>query len=296
MVFVVPEPEALLGSAPESDIPLQVPGVSRRHALLRHSPGGIEVVDLGSKNGILVERQRVKRTLLTPGLRLQVGAAWLEVEDVSASTEALAVLSSSSAGGAHQPPTSTVGPGRDLKGLSSPEAALALAYHVAQVGVGIPGRRADLLARIKACLGAEAFASFEISRRRRIHALETAGAFPLGDLKTLTSLVAGSRPSGRDQVVLKRSEGLLLAEKEAWFLAAGFKDAALAQEGWRKDFLRFLAHQFFAPVRNLEDLSSSEASRVLALARGNKRRTALLLGISPGTLYKLLTRHGTRKR
>lgn len=298
MVFAIPEQEALLGSAVESDIPLHVPGVSRRHALLRHSPGGIEVVDLGSKNGIFVERQRVKHAILTPGLRLQVGAAWLEIEEVSASTEALALLSTdpSSTGVALKPLTTTVGPGRDLKSLSSADAVLALAYHIVQVGVGLPGRRIDLLARIKACLGAEAFAPFEITRRGRVRAVESAGEFSIGDTTILTSLAMGSRSSERDQVVLKRSGRFLLAEKGAWFLAARFRDASLAQEGWRKDFLRFLAHQFLVPVRNLEDLSSSEASRALVLARGNKRRTALLLGISPGTLYKLLSRRTTPKR
>jgi hypothetical protein len=297
MVFAIPEQGARLGSAPENDIVLRVPGVSRWHALLNPSPAGIEVVDTGSKNGLLVERQRVKRAILTPGLRLQVGAAWIEVEEVSASAEALAFLASSSSTGAvHQPPTTTVGPGRDPKGLSSADTALALAYHIAQAGAGLPGKRADLLARIKACLGAEAFAPFEITRRGRVRAVESAGEFPIGDTTILTSLAMGSRSSGRDQVVLKRSERFLLAEKDTWFLAARFRDASLAQEGWRKDFLRFLAHQFFVPVRNLEDLSSSEASRALVLARGNKRRTALLLGISPGTLYKLLSRRTTPKR
>jgi len=155
---------------------------------------------------------------------------------------------------------------------------------------------ASSLARARACLGAEAFATFEITQRGRLRLLESVGELPAGETAILRPLAAGSRYSEPEQVVFERLERFLLARKGTWLLAVRFRDESSTKESWRKDFIRFLAHQFFVPVRNLEDLSSAEASRALALARGNKRRTALLLGISPGTLYKLLNRRGAPKR
>jgi pSer/pThr/pTyr-binding forkhead associated (FHA) protein len=297
-VFPVSESETSLGSASENTIVLRATGVSRRHALVRRRPEGVEVLDLGSKNGLLVEGRRVKRTVLTPGLRVQIGAAWLEIEEVSSCQAALdLMLQGSSEELPHPPPiTPIVQAGADQRKLSPADAALALAYHIAQVGVGLAGSRTDLLARIKATLGAEALASFERTRRGILRILESEGGFSAAESKLLSSLAGGARSSIPEQTILKRMGLLLLAGREPWFLGARFMEEDLAREGWRKDFLRFLAHEFFAPVRNLDQLDASEATRVLALARGNKRRTAALLGISPGTLYKLLSRRSSSKR
>ncbi|HEV2853701.1 MAG TPA: FHA domain-containing protein [Thermoanaerobaculia bacterium] len=296
-VFPVPESEARLGSASENDIVLRATGVSRRHALVRRFPEGVEVLDLGSKNGLFIAGRRVKRAVLTPGLRLQIGTAWLEVEAVSSSEAVLFMLQDSLEELPHSPfITPIVQAGADQRKLSPADAALALAYHIAQVGVGLPGRRTDLLARIKATLGAEALASFEKTRRGILRILESEGGFSPEETRLLGSLAEGARSSIPEQTILKRTGGLLLAGREPWFLGARLAEEALAREGWRKDFLRFLAQELFAPVRNLDQLNASEAARVLALARGNKRRTAALLGISPGTLYKLLDRRSSPKR
>jgi FHA domain/Bacterial regulatory protein, Fis family len=290
-VFALPEGEARLGRAPENDFVVRAPGVSRRHALVRRTSGGVEVVDLSSKNGLLVEGRRVRSTILTPGLRLQIGAAWLEVEEVSSSSakELAHMVPYSSERSAPILPTGTAAPGGGPQGRLPADEALTLAYHIAQAGAGLPGKRDDLFLRIQATLGAKAFASFERTRRGRLRTCENVGEFHSDEIEILASIAADARAADHEQVVLRRAGRLLLAGRDAWFLGVSFAEESLAQEGWRKDFLRFLAHQLFAPVRSLDELSSSEASRVLALARGNKRRTAALLGISPGTLYKLLT-------
>lgn len=46
---LVPDRDAILGSAPDNDLPLPIPGVSRRHARLRLEGGILKLWDLGSK-------------------------------------------------------------------------------------------------------------------------------------------------------------------------------------------------------------------------------------------------------
>jgi FHA domain-containing protein/regulatory Fis family protein len=297
-VFAIPEGEAKLGRSGENDIVLKIRGVSRKHALLRPCSGGVEVCDLRSTNGLLVEGTRVKRGVLTAGLRLQIGAAWLEVEEISTSEEPLVRLQESSSERSARPPSTTakVAPQKTPGNASPEEAALHLAYHIAQVGVGVPEQRADLLLRIKATLGAEAFATLDTSRFGRLRIWESVGTFSPAEERLLTSLAEDRRIAAREQVMLKRAAKTLIAGKDSWFLAAKFSEGTLAREGWRKEFLRFLALQFFMPVRSLYDVDYSEASRVLALARNNKTQAAKLLGISRTSLYDLLELFGLTKR
>jgi hypothetical protein len=297
-VFAVPEGEARLGSASENELLVRVPGISRRHALVRRVPGGVEVVDLGSKNGLVVQGQRVMQAILAPGQWLQIGAAWLGIEEISASHESLALMLHTPPGRAVPTPSTTETPDfcGNLTSRSPADAALALACHIADVGAGLPGARTDLLLRVKDTLGAEAFASFERTRRGKLLIWESTGEFLSEDTRLFASLASEIHTSSCEQVTLTRQGPLLLAGRDTWFLGTKFAEESLAREGWRKDLLRFLVHQFFSPVRSLDDVNSSEACRVLALAKGNKRKTALLLGVSRGTLYKLLTRRRAEKK
>jgi hypothetical protein len=213
------------------------------------------------------------------------------IEEISGSAESLAFMLQTPLGRGVLPPcmaTASNSPGELSQAAA--DTALALACHISEVGVGCPQKRGDLLLQIKNTLGAAAFAFFERTGRGKLLMWERVGEFSPGDMKVLISLATDTTPSRRDQLALARREGLLLVGREAWFLGAKFTDESLAQEGWRKDLLRFLAYQFFAPVRSLDEMNSAEASRVLALAKGNKRKAALLLDISPGKLYKLLSR------
>ncbi len=62
-----------LGRHPESDIFLDDITVSRRHAELRRTETGHEVVDVGSLNGTYVNLDRVDRAELADGDELRVG-------------------------------------------------------------------------------------------------------------------------------------------------------------------------------------------------------------------------------
>lgn len=73
---------ATLGSSPESDLSLDFPGISRRHARVAPVPGGVELVDLGSKNGLIFRGRRVPRVTLRPGETVHLGRAGLAVQEV----------------------------------------------------------------------------------------------------------------------------------------------------------------------------------------------------------------------
>jgi pSer/pThr/pTyr-binding forkhead associated (FHA) protein len=72
--------DIVLGRA-DADIAIDDPEVSRRHAVLRPVPEGVEVEDLGSRNGTFVNGEQVhEATKVAKGTRVQVGETVLEVE------------------------------------------------------------------------------------------------------------------------------------------------------------------------------------------------------------------------
>ena len=85
--IALPEGELVLGSSAKADIRLAHLSVSRRHARLRVSPEGVEVEDLGSRNGTrLGDKKLTGPAAVPPGVPLLFGTALtilesLEVED-----------------------------------------------------------------------------------------------------------------------------------------------------------------------------------------------------------------------
>jgi hypothetical protein len=70
----------VLGRSRDSDIPVEDPNVSRRHAEIRHEDGAYWIVDLGSTNGISVNGKRVKRAKLEPDDTILLGTTELRFE------------------------------------------------------------------------------------------------------------------------------------------------------------------------------------------------------------------------
>ena len=64
-----------IGRAPDSDIVIPDPGVSRHHAELRHVAGDRSIVDLDSANGTFVNGQRVSAAPLSEGDIVGIGPA-----------------------------------------------------------------------------------------------------------------------------------------------------------------------------------------------------------------------------
>lgn len=71
-------PGLVIGRGSDADLRINDPGISRRHAQIRVSAAGpqltIDIVDLGSTNGIMVNGQRVKQAALHEGARIEIGS------------------------------------------------------------------------------------------------------------------------------------------------------------------------------------------------------------------------------
>ncbi|MBA3529616.1 MAG: DUF3662 domain-containing protein [Propionibacteriaceae bacterium] len=71
-------PGLVIGRGSEADLRINDPGISRRHAQIRVSGTGsaveLEIVDLGSTNGIIVNGQRVRHSALQEGSRIEIGS------------------------------------------------------------------------------------------------------------------------------------------------------------------------------------------------------------------------------
>jgi hypothetical protein len=75
--YFLTHPVTVIGRAAESDLRVEDSGVSRRHAELRYGDGKIELVDLGSTNGVTVNGQPAARAVLRDGDRIDVASTTL---------------------------------------------------------------------------------------------------------------------------------------------------------------------------------------------------------------------------
>jgi pSer/pThr/pTyr-binding forkhead associated (FHA) protein len=71
--FVLDGETTTLGRHPDSDIFLDDVTVSRRHAVVRRTPSGYDVRDVGSLNGTYVDRERIESAELHDLAELQIG-------------------------------------------------------------------------------------------------------------------------------------------------------------------------------------------------------------------------------
>lgn len=71
----IPEGEFVIGRTPECQLALDDPRVSRKHAVLRATPKGVVVEDLGSRNGVSVNGVKIAgQQLCTDGDRVTIGS------------------------------------------------------------------------------------------------------------------------------------------------------------------------------------------------------------------------------
>jgi hypothetical protein len=75
--YFLSHPVTVIGRAAESDVRVDDPAVSRRHAELRYTDGAVELVDLGSTNGVAVNGKPTPRATLQDGDRIDVASTTL---------------------------------------------------------------------------------------------------------------------------------------------------------------------------------------------------------------------------
>jgi len=71
-------PGLTIGRGTEADLRINDPGISRLHAEIRVGGGAaapqIDIVDLGSTNGIIVNGQKVRQAAISEGTRIEIGS------------------------------------------------------------------------------------------------------------------------------------------------------------------------------------------------------------------------------
>src|SRR5689334_7442971 len=84
-LFPIRSGELTLGRSSYASIVVNNPLASREHAILRPVAGGLEVVDLGSKNGTYVNGDRLLGSRpIAPGDRIKIGTVVVEIVQVAA--------------------------------------------------------------------------------------------------------------------------------------------------------------------------------------------------------------------
>ena len=73
--FVVTQKSLVVGRGKECDIRLDDKRVSRRHASIERMAGDVVIEDLGSTIGVYLNGKRIRRGLLRPGDRVQIGVS-----------------------------------------------------------------------------------------------------------------------------------------------------------------------------------------------------------------------------
>lgn len=88
--LIVPLGHSVLGAAPECELRLSAPTVSRQHARLSNTDGQLLIEDLGSSNGTFVKNQRVSApTAVCTGSEIRLGELRLRVESIASGDEAI---------------------------------------------------------------------------------------------------------------------------------------------------------------------------------------------------------------
>ena len=73
-----------IGTSADNTLVLADDAVSRYHLELRGAPTGIEVTDLGSRNGTWIAAIRISRAIVPAGTRLRIGDTTIAIEDAGA--------------------------------------------------------------------------------------------------------------------------------------------------------------------------------------------------------------------
>ncbi|HWM93706.1 MAG TPA: sigma 54-interacting transcriptional regulator [Thermoanaerobaculia bacterium] len=246
-----------VGSAPGNDVVLDLPGVSRRHVLLVAMDGGVLAVDLGSKNGLLRAGTRQTETLLRPGESVQMGSAWLVLEEVSSAEAEMALCFPAGL----EAPGERVSQGETGAAVGDPpfgsaQAALRLVRELERVPTRTAGRNLPvLLARSREALGAAAAFLFHCDQGAGLTLSVLDGPVPSDEV--VSALESGLLPDGGEEILKAGENAVLVAGSGPW-LAAVFDGPVPL---WSRDLAAWLvARLASSPARPPHGAKAPERS------------------------------------
>jgi two-component system response regulator PilR (NtrC family) len=158
--------------------------------------GGLRIEDVGSRNGIWLAGKRCTSAVLQTGQRVQVGEAWLAVEEVSSSDAQAALVIPTSSRFERDPSAS--GSAATAEGVAPP-GSLGAVLHLARLLERGPvppegSGREQLLRIVRTTLGAGVLLVFRVVRGE-VAVTECSGAMPEdGVLDVLAEIVRSARP------------------------------------------------------------------------------------------------------
>jgi DNA-binding NtrC family response regulator len=259
--FPLPETQAIIGSSAASDIVLPFPGVSRAHARLVCSADRIQLLDLGSKNRLLVGAERRDEADLVEGTPVQVGRVFLTIENVSSSDVQLAIRVPS---GAMQDRSSAADT-HDGSGEHAPGAALRFVRMVESTrGRDFQRRCNELLELAREILGATSIAGFAIDSGGTVAIDMVSGSLPAESWLDELRFLAHDRADRAMPIFRRGSTERFLCwidrrKTGAAALLIAFPGPDPAIEAWKVDLGGYVALKFGAvslpPVAALERLT-----------------------------------------
>jgi DNA-binding NtrC family response regulator len=243
----LPNEPTELGAATECGIHLPFPGVSRRHARVEPVPGGVRVVDLGSKNGLRQKGRRLHEVTLQPGDSVHLGRARLTLEQIETSD---AVLVGSPRPAARpkvlsKGDTDTVASGG---ADSTPGEALRLLREIETSGVELGSADGnELLARATRVMGALSLFVFTPSHRGAA-LRQVFGAAPSTEhLHAALELATRAHDEEVVSVRIADEASLLICRlgtaTEAPILGAVLSSPGSQLKQWRRDLFGYVAHR-----------------------------------------------------
>ena len=256
LFFAPPPAEATLGAAEGNDFVVPFPGISRQHAKLTRRAGGLWISDLGSKNGLLRGDQRHAELLLLPGETLQIGKAFVGLEEISSSDADITLVLPSPKGRTRPgaPPSSDTDPLFETGGYGTPGSALALVRRIetsSRLELG-SATTADLMERARQTLGAELLLVYAPAADHAEPAIEAiAGPVHAGAPLCPVALESITAPGDGLPLVALAEGRLALARRlprkpHDLVLAAVLPPHSGKPAGWKLDFFDYLAEKLRA--------------------------------------------------
>jgi DNA-binding NtrC family response regulator/pSer/pThr/pTyr-binding forkhead associated (FHA) protein len=236
--FGFPPGRLRLGSAPDNDLCIPFPGISRRHAQIERTERGALIRDLGSKNLLVVNGAAVTMVELPLDATIRIGRATLSFEEAQTADLQIAIevaetaISSPSEEPRTADDSSTGGPAAALQLVRNCEGMSHLLF------LQTLSTRLD---EAREVLSAETMALGNWAEDGRISIRSLAGSLP--DEEVLKRIVPGRR---RRQITRRQSANVIeCVHGRRWCMAVFGHDQHPAQ--WQLDFIEYLACKSFGP-------------------------------------------------